>query len=281
MWRQPRRWTAVRFALGLLCLVATGQAAPRIAGQPPPSSLRLYVLDGGDLGGANPLSVAMYLIVHPRGSLLWEAGTLPDSLIESGGSTENLLPNIRRAKASKTLKSQLAQIGYPPDRITYFAMSHYHDDHAANANDFRGSTWLVQKNEREAMFVSPPPPFADPGFFSELKDSKTVVINNEDHDVFGDGSVVIKFAPGHTPGHQMLLIKLPKTGSVLLSGDLYHQPTERANIEQVANSHWNKEMSAATRAAIENFIRQSGATFWIQHDMALFRTLKKSPEYFD
>ena len=192
------------------------------------ASLRLYVLDCGDLGGANPLAVPVYLVVHPRGRLLWEAGTLPDSLVESGGSTEKLLPNIRRAKAAKTLRAQLAQIGYPPARITYFAMSHYHDDHSANANDFRGSTWLVQKNERDAMFVDgPPPPFADVSFYDRLKDSQATVIGNTDHDVFGDGSVIIKYAPGHTPGHQMLFLRLPRTGPVLLSGDLYHRPEER------------------------------------------------------
>src|ERR1700732_3351463 len=162
--RQFRLWTAVRPVMCLLgfCVLA----APSAVAQQAVQSLRLYVLDCGDLGGASPLAVPVYLIVHPRGSLLWEAGTLPDSLIESGGSTEKLLPNIRRAKASRTLKSQLAEIGYTPDRITYFALSHYHDDHTANANDYRGSTWLVQKDERDTMFTDPPPRFADASFYS-------------------------------------------------------------------------------------------------------------------
>ncbi len=276
--RRPLRWTAAPLVasligLGLLSASAAAQQAVR--------SLRVFVLDCGDLGGASPLAVPVYLVVHPRGSLLWEAGTLPDSLIESGGSTEQLLPNIRRAKASRTLKSQLAQIGYTPDRITYFALSHYHDDHTANANDYRGSTWLVQKAERDAMFTDPPPRFADASFYSALKDSKTVVIDNADHDVFGDGTVVLKFAPGHTPGHQMLLLKLPKTGLVLLSGDLYHLPGERDKLLEIPSSDSNKELSLLTRPAIEAFIKQSGATLWIQHDMALFRTLKKSPDYYE
>jgi N-acyl homoserine lactone hydrolase len=256
-------------------------AGPSTVAQQATQSVRLYVLDCGDLGGAAPLAVPVYLVVHPRGSLLWEAGTLPDGLIEAGGSTDKLLPNIRRAKASKTLKSQLAQIGYTPDRITYFALSHYHDDHSANANDYRASTWLVQRAERDAMFTDPPPRFADPSFYSALKDSKTVIINNTDHDVFGDGAVVIKFAPGHTPGHQMLLLKLPKTGLVLLSGDLYHLPGEREKLLEIPSSDSNKDLSLVTRPAIEAFIRQSGATLWIQHDMDLFRTLKKSPEYYE
>jgi N-acyl homoserine lactone hydrolase len=265
-------------AVALVLAISGGVGA---SGQQPRTSLRLYVLDGGDLGGASPLAVPIYLIVHPRGSLLWEAGTLPDALIESGGSTENLLPNIRRAKASKTLKSQLKEIGYSPERITYFAMSHYHDDHAANANDYRGSTWLVQKAERDVMFTDPPPRFADASFYSALKDSKTVVIDNKDHDVFGDGSVVIKFAPGHTPGHQMLLLRLPKTGLIFLSGDIYHLPSEREKISEIPNSDSDKALSLVTRPAIEKFIKDSGATLWIQHDMTLFRTLRLSPQYYE
>src|SRR6266581_5592149 len=241
--RRRLRWIAPRLVVSLIGL---GILSASAVAQQSVRSLRLYVLDCGDLGGASPLAVPVYLVVHPRGSLLWEAGTLPDSLIESGGSTEKLLPNIRRAKASKTLKSQLAQIGYTPDRITYFAMSHYHDDHSANANDYRGSTWLVQKAERDAMFTDPPPRFADASFYSALKDGKTIVINNTDHDVFGDGSVVIKFAPGHTPGHQMLLLKLPKTGLVFLSGDIYHLPGERDKLLEIPSSDSDKEVSLVT-----------------------------------
>ena len=272
-----------RVTITLIVALAYGIVnGPSVFAQQAVASLRLYVLDCGDLGGNNPLAVPVYLVVHPRGTLLWEAGTLPDSLVESGGSTEKLLPNIRRAKSSKTLKAQLAEIGYPPSRITYFAMSHYHDDHSANANEFAGSTWLVQKNDRDAMFMEgAPPAYADPSFYDRLKDSKAIVIDNEDYDVFGDGQVIIKYAPGHTPGHQMLFMRLSKTGPLLLSGDLYHQPAELQNKAQVPFSHWNKEMSAATRVAIDAFIKEVGATFWIQHDMTLFRTLKKSPDYYE
>ena len=74
------------------------------------------------------------------------------------------------------------------------------------------------------------PPGATPTFstYSNLRESKTLIITTDDYDVFGDGTVVIKFAPGHTPGHQVLYVKLANTGGVVLSGDLYHYPEERA-----------------------------------------------------
>src|SRR5262245_23694000 len=199
-----------------------------------PASVKLYIFDCGKLKSGNPdvllargvtttdMSVTAYLIVHPRGTLLWDTGVIPDELIQPGGTTE------ARATVQKTLRSQLAEIGYKPSDITYLALSHNHYDHSANANNFEGSTWLVQKAERAAMFPDTPP--ANPTNaairFNALKSSKTVLLDG-DHDVFGDGSVVIIATPGHTPGHQSLLVNLRKTGPVVLSGDLYHYPAER------------------------------------------------------
>jgi len=99
-----------------------------------------------------------------------------------------------------------------------------HGDHIANSNDFAGSTWLVQKPERDAMFAENGPAKNQLPLFGKLKDSKTKILDGEDFDVFGDGTVVVKAAYGHTPGHQVIYVKLAKNGPVLLTGDLYHYP---------------------------------------------------------
>jgi glyoxylase-like metal-dependent hydrolase (beta-lactamase superfamily II) len=92
--------------------------------------------------------VVSYLIVHPKGTLMFDAGLFPDAdfaakdgPVGQGNST-----------ASRPLLPQLAAAGYRPSDITYFALSHYHGDHTANANAFAGSTWIVQRRERDAMF---------------------------------------------------------------------------------------------------------------------------------
>jgi glyoxylase-like metal-dependent hydrolase (beta-lactamase superfamily II) len=110
--------------------------------------------------------------------------------------------------------------------------------------------------------------------------SKTVLLNSEDHDVFGDGTVVIKFSPGHTPGHQSLFLKLAHTGPVLLSGDLYHYP-EELKLKVIPAIDFNKEQTAKSRTAIEDFVAKNKAQLWIQHDAAHSKTLKKSPQYYD
>jgi N-acyl homoserine lactone hydrolase len=255
-------------------------------------SVRLYVFDCGVLVRGEPTNYnltreqvgdtnfadACYLVAHPKGTLLWDVGIIPDAQITPGGVDLPVGTGGNRNKAQRTLSGQLAAIGYKPADITYLAVSHSHADHVANANAYAGSTWLVQRAEREVMFSTQAQ--TTPAFptYSALKNSKTVELTG-DHDVFGDGTVVIKSTPGHTPGHQSLFVKLPRTGGVLLTGDLYHYAAERS-LKKVPNND-NKELTQASRAAIEAFLQKTGAQLWIQHDIGANAKLKKSPLYYD
>ena len=265
---------------GLLSLSSAPQSSPAV---------KLYIFDCGMLKSGNPdvlldrgvtttdMSVTAYLVVHPQGTLLWDTGVIPDDLIQPGGTTE------ARATVHKTLRGQLAEIGYKPSDITYLALSHNHYDHSANANSFAGSTWLVQKAERAAMFPDAPPqnPSNLAARFSALKNSKTVLLNG-DYDVFGDGSVVIIATPGHTPGHQSLLVNLSKTGPVVLSGDLYHYPAERTLKDFTPFAALgNSELEAASKAKMEALLKEKKATLWIQHDIIAYSQLKKPPAFYD
>jgi len=111
-----------------------------------------------------------------------------------------------------------------------------------------------------------------------LKDANTIVVPNRDHDVFGDGTVVIKSTPGHSAGHQSLFLRLPKTGPVVLSGDLYHYPEERT-LDRIPTFEANREQTRASRKVLEEFLKQSGSQLWIQHDMALHAKLAKAPQF--
>ena len=160
------------------------------------------------------------------------------------------------------------------------AMSHYHLDHTANANLFVGSTWIVQQAEYDAMFGDKDFAIRDPSSYDKLEDSKRITLNDADHDVFGDGTVVIKSAPGHTPGHQMLFLRLKKFGPLLLEGDLYHLPEERT-LDRVPTFDFDPAMTRATRVKTEAFLRKTGATMWIQHDPPTNAKLRKAPEFYD
>jgi glyoxylase-like metal-dependent hydrolase (beta-lactamase superfamily II) len=160
------------------------------------------------------------------------------------------------------------------------SMSHYHLDHTANANLFAGSTWIVQQAEYDAMFGAKEFAIRDASSYDRLKDSRRIALNNEDHDVFGDGSVIIKTAPGHTPGHQMLFLRLRNFGPLLLEGDLYHLPEERT-LDRVPTFEFDAAMTRATRARTEVFLKETGAQMWIQHDPPTNAKLRKAPEFYD
>jgi glyoxylase-like metal-dependent hydrolase (beta-lactamase superfamily II) len=130
------------------------------------------------------------------------------------------------------------------------------------------------------MFGEKAPPITQRARYDALKDAKTKVLNGEDYDVFGDGTVVIKAAYGHTPGHQVLYVKLKRTGPVLLAGDLYHYQEERGT-DKTPTFEFNREESLQSRAAMEAFIKKAGAQMWIEHDLANFNKLKKSPDYYE
>src|SRR4029434_10361173 len=122
------------------------------------------------------------------------------------------------ALVKMTLRGQLAEIGYSPADITYVAISHAHKDHTANLNQFAASTWLVRTRAREVMWA-PGNERVEPAFYKDLERSKSIAIDKDEYDVFGDGTVVIKAAPGHTPAHQVLVLRLPDTRRGLRVGE--------------------------------------------------------------
>ena len=296
--RTKSRVAAVALALAALVggALATAQAP---AGSPVRAAgVRLYVFDGGILEsdparyrltkedvGETRLSVAAYLITHPRGVLMWDTGAVPDSeWMPTGQPVAQRLMlfdgSERRVTIRTPLAAQLTAAGYQPSAVTYLALSHHHWDHTANANAFAGATWLVPPVEREAMFVDKPVGSVRPETYSRLRTSKTVAVTAPEHDVFGDGTVILKQAYGHTPGHQVLYVKLEKTGSVVLSGDLYHYPQERT-MDRYPTFEFSEAQTRTARASLETFLKRTGAALWIQHDLTAHAKLRMAPQFYD
>jgi glyoxylase-like metal-dependent hydrolase (beta-lactamase superfamily II) len=287
----PTSFAALLIIGTLACSGGPPSGEPTDAGVAPetatPASVRLYVFDCGTLRIADPgrfsltvdevstleLSVPCFLIEHGDGTLLWDAG-LSDGLAEGSPHTQ---ANGTVTTVTATLRAQLQELGYEPADITYLALSHLHYDHAGNANDFAASTWLIQRPEHEAAFGEVEG-FFDRALYAALENSETMLLDG-DHDVFGDDTVVIKSAPGHTPGHQVLFVNLAETGPVVLSGDLYHFPESRT-LKRVPTFNFDEAQTLASMDAIEDFMGTSGARLWIEHDFAANARLDKSPAYY-
>jgi N-acyl homoserine lactone hydrolase len=292
-----RPWLAL--VLAALVLVSWNDKTAAVQSRREPvKSLRMYVFRLGnipisdskalfseqfDLARNGCCIIVGHLIVHPKGTLIWDTGVLPDAevLARQGNRARGTL-TIEPPR--RTLREQLAEVGYQPGDITYLAFSHLHFDHVANGNAFKDSTWIVQEKERNAMFPDNPAASLDTSHYRDLKNSKTIVLSNmtpaDEYDVFGDGSVSIKPAPGHTPGQQVLIVRLPKTGAVMLAGDLYHFREERAG-QYVPRGETDREESRASRTVIEDYIKQRGIALWIEHDTRLYETLKQSPNFIE
>ena len=261
---------------------------------PPPAetlaedSLKLYVFECGHLRfdtianfgveddetDVREMIVPCYIVDHPDGRMLWDGG-LPSSVAEADGWQDN-------QRLDTPLGTQLAELdlGFDLGSLDYVAFSHMHFDHMGIANEVEGATWLVQQAEFDAMFAEPSTvPATQAELYENLRDADRVLLNG-DHDVFGDGRVRILSAPGHTPGHQSLFLDLAEMGPLVLSGDLYHLRLSRAE-RRVPVFNIDAEQTLESMDRIEAFVAEVGATFWIEHDLALFEELNKAPAYYE
>ncbi len=253
---------------------------------------RLYVFDCGllnfedisafsvsnDETDVRQMFVPCYLIEHESGRLLWDSG-LP--LDFAGGGVIDRRPGTW-ARYDVSIVEQLAALDLTPQDIDYLALSHFHFDHVGGANAFADSTLLVQQAEFEAAFA-PQQGNAVGGYdrnlFSALENSERVLLNG-DHDVFADGTVRIISTPGHTPGHQVLLVDLAETGPVVLSGDLYHLEESRA-WRRVPTFNADAEQTLESMDKVETLLEETGARLWIEHNLELASRLRKAPEFYD
>jgi len=267
--------------LGLLtaCVATPAGAAPR-----------LYVFDCGRItltdvsafGLSNTetavreLFVPCYLIENEGRRLLWDAG-LPLGLAgqgtQSGASGMGL-------HYTRSLLEQLEDLTLTPQDIDFLAFSHFHFDHVGAAEAFPTATLLISPQEWEAAFLhADENPIFDKSLYENLENSNKRLIDPR-HDVFGDGSVEIVAAPGHTPGHQVLLLRLENTGTVVLSGDLYHFEFSRTH-RRVPIFNTDPAQTLASMQKIETLIEAEGAQLWIEHNQALADKLEKAPAFYD
>jgi len=211
-----------------------------------------------------------YLIKHGKGWFLWDTG-IADAVAAMPNGLVPADPKAVTWRRPKTLAAQLEQLGVMPDDVKAMAVSHTHPDHTGNVELFPQSVLYVQKAEYDWPGANNVPRF---------KPSHPVELLSGDKDVFGDGSVTILSTPGHTPGHQSLLVRLPKTGAVVLSGDAVHFKDNWDN-RRVPSMNVDKDQTAASMQKIADTLAKERAQLWINHDKAQRDSQKLAPEFYD
>src|SRR5580692_10782873 len=207
------------------------------------------------------LVYSCYLVKHGDDYLLWDTG--------HAMTTPNVAPKV-------SLVDQLAQINLKPEQIKYVGISHYHGDHVGQVGSFPKATLLIGKGDWDVLTSPKPPESANPATFANwIKGDGKVDPVPLDKDVFGDGSVIMLYTPGHTPGHHSLLVKLPQMGAVLVSGDLAHfRENYETNGVPVFNT--DRAQSLASLDRVKKIVAGAKATVIIQHDA---RDLDKLPVF--
>lgn len=274
-------------ALAAILLAGCAQLAP----DRPPAVERMYVIDCGEnhvkdvsrwtpgvnVGKPHVFSNHCYLIRHAKGGwFLWDTGN-PDRIAALPKGLTNP-QGIITAYMKKPLAESLKEIGLAPADIGHLALSHWHGDHSGNANLFTSAVLYMQGPEYDAVFGPEAQKLNIPvANFAKLRANPVRKLDG-DHDVFGDGSVVIKATPGHTIGHQVLAVQLPRTGLVVLSGDMVHL-TDNWKAKRVPSFNLDQAASVRSMNEIEAFMAKTGAKLWINHDKEQNASLAKAPAY--
>lgn len=270
-----------------------------------PDQIKLYVLDCGVIeisdigvfssegdfnGQSDTFADSCFLIRHPKGDLLWDLG-LPSALVGEPPQEDGAF----NVSMDTTITNQLIEIGMGPEEVEYVAISHHKFDHIGQIDQFQDSTWLVHADEFGVMFPPEESPVSeaelaeggdsegsDVGLGSPFSGFENLerTLFSEEKDVFGDGSIIIFPTPGPTPGHTSLQVKLENSGTLLLTGDLYHR-TESRNLGRVPQFNSSEAMTRESMKAFEARAQRLNAKVIIQHEPDDIDPLPKSPDYLD
>jgi N-acyl homoserine lactone hydrolase len=259
--------SAVISALGSLPTFA--QAAPevtltRLEGGTPqaPTEVNLRYSDTYAYPGVKIQFVySCYLIRHGDDYMVWDTG--------QATTAGAVAPKVG-------LVELLAQLKVAPEQVKYIGISHYHGDHIGQANALPGATLLIGKGDWDVLTSPNPPTGLNPQLVSHwISGGGKVEPVPQDKDVFGDGTVIMLYTPGHTPGHHSLLVKLAQMGPVVLSGDFAHFH-ENYETGGVPIFNFDRAQTLASIERVKKIAANLKATVIVQHDA---RDLDKLPAF--
>lgn len=260
---------------------------------PAEDKIRLYQVSSGvlqldkgwltamrDVGKIIKVPVAMYIIDHPRGLVLYDTG---NNVAVSDGQCESHWGKLCKAflpmqKRDEVIDRWLEKFGYSVDDVKYVVLSHLHLDHAGNMEMFPNATHVVQKVEMKTAWW--PEKFQAGAFiladYDDARDFNYLQLNG-DFDLFGDGSIIVLDTKGHTQGHQSLMVKLKNTGPVLLAGDAVYTPENEAGV--IPGITWNTFESMQSIDRLKHLRDAVQGDLWYSHGIEQYNSHKHDSAY--
>lgn len=284
----------------VMCLIIGFASSVKAAS---PKGMRLYIFTSGRLtlakailqNGAQgdiKIPVGFFVITHPKGNVLFDTGN-NDRIIADPNYWGPFIAVLNPERTPDVaIDVQLSQIGLKPDDIKYVVLGHFHADHAGNVGKFLNATFVYQRDEIQNAFW-PAPGYAT--FFitrdfemlrndigKPMPNKVKVIELNGDLDLFGDGSVYIHRTVSHTPGSQILVVRLPVTGTVVLPSDAaYLQENLDKDILPSVGSVYNPTGMLDAYTWMKRLRDLEGADIIYAHDPDVFKAHKQAPEFYE
>jgi glyoxylase-like metal-dependent hydrolase (beta-lactamase superfamily II) len=223
--------------------------------------------------------VPVFFVDHPKGRVLFDAGMHPHAASDPKGRLGFLADvfDIHLGEP-ELVSSRLASVDVDAARVDYLVLSHLHFDHAGGVELVPNAKLVVQKLEWEAG--------ADPGLSARCGFDRRdfdlghdVMLVDGEHDLFGDGRVVLLPTHGHTPGHQSLRLRLDDGREVVVCSDACYlkENLDRMTLPSVV-FHEKTMMESLARLAA---MREAGATMIYGHDPSEWPSVPLAPRLLD
>jgi N-acyl homoserine lactone hydrolase len=262
-----------------------------------PAGMKLYVFTSGSLGGFPKAALQMggqgnidwapvgfYVIAHPKGNVMFDTGNNDKTITDAAGWWGPLAKGFGlKMTQNDAIPAQLAKIGLKTSDIKYVVLGHMHLDHAGNMSQFPNATFVVQNDEMKAAWWPDPgySVYYIPGDFSDSKKYNVIRLEG-DLDLFGDGSIVIRRAPGHTPGSQFAIVRLPKNGTIVLTSDVvYLKENLDKNLIPPIPGTWSPMAMYESYQKVRLVRDSENASLFFAHDPEVFKATKHAPEYYE
>ncbi len=239
---------------------------------------------GMDVGKAFDVPVPFLLIEHPKGKILFDTGNAFETIHNKEDHWGGILAAYDPVMTEdQWCVNSIKKVGCTPEDVKYVILSHLHLDHAGCVGHFPNARYVVQRDELHYAYV--PDPFMKLAYIRKDfdKDVDWLILEgwqNDRFDLFGDGSIVLYFTPGHTPGHQSVLVNLPKSGPMFFAADSCYT-LANLNDSILPGLSWNNGETIKSVQRMRHLQDAMGATIVTGHDPEAWQQYRQAPAFYE